>query len=169
MKKKYLCIAGFLQSGALYATITHDTRSEYNQQKSECRECQWSWGVWICSETPAGPLRTFLSSEEHLNWLKIDLNAAEIITIRDYKHTQNLCEWKYIHIYSAKAKSQYILHIAKFLGTVFYRTPLMAASELKSNISHVNRNKSKKKLFFHFDNSHTNQTILLKRYFFIHC
>ena len=26
-------------------------------------------------------LRTFLGSEEHLDWLKIDLNAAEIITV----------------------------------------------------------------------------------------
>ena len=33
----------------------------------------------------------------------------------------------------------------------------MAASELKSNISNVNL-KSKKKLFFYFDNSHANQT-----------
>ena len=46
-------------------------------------------GVWGCSETPAGPLRKFLGSKEHLNWLKIDLNAAEIITIQDYKHAQN--------------------------------------------------------------------------------
>ena len=34
-----------------------------------------------CSETPAGPLRKFLDSKEHLNWLKIELDAAEIITI----------------------------------------------------------------------------------------
>ena len=40
------------------------------------------------SETPAGPLRKFLGSKEHLNWLKADLNAAEIITIKDYKHAQ---------------------------------------------------------------------------------
>ena len=42
-----------------------------------------------CSETPEGPLRKYLDSKEHLNWLKIDLNAAEIITIQDYKHAQN--------------------------------------------------------------------------------
>ena len=36
-----------------------------------------------------GPVRKFLGSKEHLNWLKIDLNAAEIITIQDYKHAQN--------------------------------------------------------------------------------
>ena len=41
-----------------------------------------------CSETTVGPLRKFLGSKEHVNWLKIDLNAAEIITIQDYKHTQ---------------------------------------------------------------------------------
>ena len=34
----------------------------------------------------------------------------------------------------------------------------MAASELKSNISNVKRNKSKRKLFLYFDNNHTNQT-----------
>ena len=28
-------------------------------------------------------------SREHLNWLKIDLNEAKIITIQDYKHIQN--------------------------------------------------------------------------------
>ena len=43
----------------------------------------WEGGVCGCSETPAGPLRKFLGSEEHLNWLKIDLNEAEIITIQD--------------------------------------------------------------------------------------
>ena len=89
MKKKCLWVAGFLQSGALYATITHDPRSEYNRQKSECSERQRSWGVWGCSETPEGPLRKFLGSKEYLNWLKIDLNEAKIITIQDYKHAQN--------------------------------------------------------------------------------
>ena len=34
----------------------------------------------------------------------------------------------------------------------------MAASELKSNISNLKLNKSKKKLYLHFDNSHANQT-----------
>ena len=46
-------------------------------------------GVWGCSEAPAGPLRKFLGSKEDLNWLKIGLNAAEIITIQDYKYVQN--------------------------------------------------------------------------------
>ena len=35
-KQKNLRVAGSLQSGAIYATIIHDPRSEYNQQKSEC-------------------------------------------------------------------------------------------------------------------------------------
>ena len=28
------------------------------------------------------PVRIFLDSEKHLDWLKIDLNAAEIITVK---------------------------------------------------------------------------------------
>ena len=39
--------------------------------------------------TPVGSLEKILGSKERLNWLKIDLNAAEIITIQDYKHAQN--------------------------------------------------------------------------------
>ena len=31
-------------------------------------------------------LRKFLSSEEHLDWLKIDFSVAEIIAIQDYKY-----------------------------------------------------------------------------------
>ena len=34
------------------------------------------------------PLRKFLGSKEHLDWLKIDLNAAELIAIQDYKLAQ---------------------------------------------------------------------------------
>ena len=45
--KKCLYIAGFLQSGALYANIRNDPRSEYNQQKSERRECQQCWGLGV--------------------------------------------------------------------------------------------------------------------------
>ena len=36
-----------------------------------------------------GILRKFLRSEEHLNWLKINLNATEIIAIQDYAYVQN--------------------------------------------------------------------------------
>ena len=90
-EKKCLWVAGFLQLGALCATITHNPSSEYNQTKSECREHQWSWGVWGCSEMPAGPLRKFPGSKEHLNWLKIDLNAVNIIfkTINTHKINVN--------------------------------------------------------------------------------
>ena len=55
---KCLCIAGFLQSGALYATI----RPNHPDQST---------------------LRKVLGSTEHLDWLKIDLNVAEIITVQD--------------------------------------------------------------------------------------
>ena len=34
-----------------------------------------------------------LGSKEHLDWLEIDLNVAEIIIALDYKH-KNECEWK---------------------------------------------------------------------------
>ena len=30
-----------------------------------------------------GPLRKFLGSNKHLDWLKIDLNATKIITVKD--------------------------------------------------------------------------------------
>ena len=42
----------------------------------------------------------------------------------------------------------------------------MAASELKSNISNVNLDKSKKKLYLYFDNSHGNQTNITKKIWF---
>ena len=35
------------------------------------------------------PLSKVLGSKKHLDWLKIDLNAAEIITVQDYKRTKN--------------------------------------------------------------------------------
>ena len=57
-----------------------------------------------------------------------------------------------------------LANIAKFLQTAFlYRTLLMAASKLKSNIVKVNLKISNKKLFLHFDNSHTNQTNTTKK------
>ena len=60
-----------------------DPTSEYNWQKSKLASVNGAGGVWGLSETPAGPLRNFLGFKEHLNWLKIDLNGAEIITIQD--------------------------------------------------------------------------------------
>ena len=35
------------------------------------------------------PWRKFSGSKKHLDWLKIGLNMAKIITTEDYKHTQN--------------------------------------------------------------------------------
>ena len=35
------------------------------------------------------PLRKFLGSKEHLDWLKIGLNAVEIRTVQDYIRTKN--------------------------------------------------------------------------------
>ena len=31
----------------------------------------------------------FLGYKEHLDWLKIDFNVAEIITVENYKRTKN--------------------------------------------------------------------------------
>ena len=31
----------------------------------------------------------FSGTKEHIDWLKIDLNAAKIITVQDYKCTKN--------------------------------------------------------------------------------
>ena len=42
----------------------------------------------------------------------------------------------------------------------------MAACELKSDISNVNLNESKKKLFLYFDNSHASQTNTTKKIWF---
>ena len=36
-----------------------------------------------------GTLRKILGSKEHVDWLKIDLNVTEIITVQGYKHKKN--------------------------------------------------------------------------------
>ena len=89
--KKCLHIAGFLQLGALYANIRHDPRSEYNRHESEHSEHQQSWSSGGILRPQQGfrgqsTLRKFLGSTEHLDWLKIDSNAAQTITLQDYKH-----------------------------------------------------------------------------------
>ena len=53
-------------------------------------------------------------------------------------------------------------------NSFFYGTPLMAAAKLKTNISNVNLNKNKKKLFLYFDNSHANQTNTTKKMTFLY-
>ena len=40
-------------------------------------------------KSSAEGLRKFLGSKEHLDWVKKALNAAKIITIQEYKHTEN--------------------------------------------------------------------------------
>ena len=51
------------------------------------------------------------------------------------------------------------MNIAIFLKKAFFiEHPLVAASELKCNISNTNRDKNKKKLFLYFDTSHSNET-----------
>ena len=47
-------------------------------------------------------LTKFLDSKEHLDWFKIDLNAAEVITVQGYRHKKKLM-WMEVHIYSVKA------------------------------------------------------------------
>ena len=50
-------------------------------------------------------LKRLLGSKEQLDWLKIDLNAAKIITAHDYKHKKLV--WMEVHIYSSvNAKSR---------------------------------------------------------------
>ena len=39
------------------------------------------------------PLRKFLGSKEHQDWLKIDLNVVEIRTVQDYICTKNSYEY----------------------------------------------------------------------------
>ena len=45
------------------------------------------------------PLRKFLGSKEHLDWLKIDLNAVEIRTVQEY-----ICTKKLIEIFKLRVK-----------------------------------------------------------------
>ena len=90
--KKWLCIAGFLQSVVLYTNIRHDPRSEYNQWKNEQSKHQTElrgMGVfWDLNKgfTGRSTLRKLLDSTEHLDLPEIDLNVANIITIQDYNH-----------------------------------------------------------------------------------
>ena len=59
------------------------------------------------------------------------------------------------------------VNIAKFLKTAFfYKTPLMAASELKPNVSNTNVNKNKKSYFYILIIAIQTKQILLKRYDF---
>ena len=35
------------------------------------------------------PLENFLAPNKYLDWLKIDMNSAKIITVQGYKYTKN--------------------------------------------------------------------------------
>ena len=45
-----------------------------------------------------------LDSIEHLDWFKIGLNVAKIITVQDYVPKKKM--WMEIHIYNVNAKNQ---------------------------------------------------------------
>ena len=53
-------------------------------------------------------------SKVHLDWLKIDLNVVEIITVQDYEHIKNM---NGSHIYNVKAKSQASNILVRYIMT----------------------------------------------------
>ena len=65
----------------------------------------------------------------------------------------------------------FLVNTAKYIRIDFFnRTPLMAASEFKSNISKVNLIKAKRSYFYILIIATQTKQILMKRYdFFIHC
>ena len=56
-------------------------KTKYDTDKSELEM------KIIALRLSARVLRKLSGSKEHLDWLKIDLNAAKIITVQDYKCT----------------------------------------------------------------------------------
>ena len=62
-------------------------------------------GALSASVEVLGTLRKFLGSKEHLDLLKIDLNATEIITDQDSKTHRKLM-WIEVHIFIVKVKNQ---------------------------------------------------------------
>ena len=77
----------------------HDPRSKHQVQRGKASAVSvnrsGSLRGWWCYETLSrdfrgqSPLRELLGSKKHLDWLKINLNKAKIITAQDYKHAQN--------------------------------------------------------------------------------
>ena len=73
----------------------HDARSKHNSRntnKASGNRARGSRGH--CEPFSSGfreqsPLRKSLGYKEDLDWLKIDLTAADIITVQDYKRTKN--------------------------------------------------------------------------------
>ena len=85
-------VAGFRQSGVLYANhvpqvnIIGGTVSVATLNGAGGLGVFWdrNWGF-----SGQSTIRKFLSSKEHLDWHKTDLNVAEIITVQDYKQKKN--------------------------------------------------------------------------------
>ena len=73
--------------------------SKYTTQKRFLSSTTFCKLLYPCFDlsTEGYQVIKFLGSKEHLGWLKINLNAAEIITTQDYKCTKNKCEWKYTY------------------------------------------------------------------------
>ena len=69
-------------------------------RKASIATINGAWGSGGCSEPLSGVLksifieRSILGFKEHLDWLKIDLNAAEVITAQDNKRKKNYCDGK---------------------------------------------------------------------------
>ena len=49
---------------------------------------RWCFELFSRRFKKQNPLRKCLCSKYHLEWLKLDLNTAKIITVQDYKHTK---------------------------------------------------------------------------------
>ena len=60
-------------------------------RKASVASVNRAWGSEPLSRGFRGwrPLRKFLGSKEHLDWLKINLNVVEIRTVQDYISTKN--------------------------------------------------------------------------------
>ena len=58
--------------------------------------------------------RKFLGSKRHVDLLKTDLNAVEIITVQNYKHTKNKCAWTYAHTL-LKITGKHVIELSFFI------------------------------------------------------
>ena len=58
--------------------------------------------------------RKVLGSKRHVDLLKTDLNAVEIITVQNYKHTKNKCAWTYAHTL-LKLTGKHVIELSFFI------------------------------------------------------
>ena len=74
-----------------YIKDRNGPRSKHNQQKASVARVNRAGGSEHLSRgfRRWSPMRKFLGSKEHLDWLKVDLNAVEIRTVQDFKCTKN--------------------------------------------------------------------------------